>query len=44
VKKEKQEIKKLKDKLSKCIADKHIAKAQVKFAKHFLKNPSSKKR
>jgi len=39
-----QEVKKLKDKLSKCIGDKHIQKARIKFAKYFLKNPSSKKK
>ena len=44
MKKQKQEIKKLKDKLSKCIGDKHIAKARIKFAKYFLKNQSSKKK
>ena len=38
MKKQKQEIKKIKNKLAKCIGDKHIAKARIKFAKHFLKN------
>ena len=38
MKKQKQQNKKLKNKLSKCIGDKHIAKARIKFAKHFLKN------
>ena len=38
MKNKKQKNKKLKDKLSKCIGDKYIAKAQIKFAKHFLKN------
>ena len=38
MKKQKQQNKKLKNKLTKCIGDKHIAKAQIKFAKHFLKN------
>ncbi len=35
--KQKSEIKKLKNKIASCITDKHIAKAQVKLLKHKYK-------